>query len=164
MKPFPPQLTHLVAVTFAAPGHGLTHMTFYWKIKTSPVPFLISIEKSNQFCLVFFSLSWSIRDRPGVAGPSLEHKGHYWWVISGPRTVMWCPNCWPIVTLTKCICQDGDLSVRINVFCFYSTVFRSKYSQGPCLTVWVLYFIKMEEMKVEGWDGWHHISEHKSTQ
>lgn len=126
-------------------------MTFCWKIEISPVLSLISTEKSDQFCLVFFSLFWSIHDRLRVDGLRLEHKGHCWQVRwpSSPRTgdvgsqlMAYCNS------VTKYICQDGDLNVSRRVFCLYSTVFRSKYFQGVHLRVWVSYFLKMEEKKV----------------
>lgn len=46
----------------------------YWEMEIPPVLSLISTEKRSRFCLVFFSLFWSLCDTPGVAGPSLATK------------------------------------------------------------------------------------------
>lgn len=51
----------------------MTHMTS-WEMEIPPVLSLIGTEKRSQFCLVFFSLFWSLSDRPGVAGPSRRTK------------------------------------------------------------------------------------------
>lgn len=112
---------------------------------------LISTEKSNQLCLVSFSLFRSVSNRPGVAGLRLEHKGHY-------RRVMWPSSPRSSDMVSKLLASGNSNQIhplrwrhqceQTRDFWFYSTVSWSKYLPGVCLTVWVLCSIKIEEKEI----------------